>query len=78
MELCGRMSALPRDFFDKALHRDSELPEEPFDNGPTFCKLVLHLDVQDVCHECNKGVFLQRGKTTDKHAVNLFKVIYNT
>lgn len=44
------LSALPRNFFDKALHRDGKLTKEPFDNGSTFCKLVLHLDVEDVCH----------------------------
>lgn len=44
------LSVLPRNFFDKALHRDGELTKEPFDDGSTFGKLVLHLDVEDVCH----------------------------
>lgn len=43
-------NVLPRNFFDKALHGDSKLAEEAFDNGSTFCKLVLHFDVEDVRH----------------------------
>lgn len=44
------MSALPRDLLDQALHRYSQLAQEAFDYGPTFGKLVLHFDVEDVCH----------------------------
>lgn len=50
MEGISVLSVLPRNFFDKALHRDGKLTKEPFDDGSTFCKLVLHLDVEDVCH----------------------------
>ena len=53
---------LPWYFLYKPLHRDRELPEEAFDDRSTFCKLVLHLDVQDVCHQRHERVFLQRGK----------------
>lgn len=50
VEGISALSVLPRNFFDKALHRDGQLAKEPLDNGSTFCKLVLHLDVEDVCH----------------------------
>lgn len=72
------MSVLPRNFFDEALHRDSELAQEAFDDGSTLCKLVLHFDVEDVCHQCNKGVFLQGGRSTDRHTLNVFNVTYDS
>lgn len=50
MEGISVLSVLPGNFFDKALHRDGKLTKEPLDDGSTFCKLVLHLDVEDVCH----------------------------
>lgn len=79
MEVCRRMSVLPRNFLDKALYGDSKLPEEAFDNGSTFRKFVLHFDVEDICHQGHKRVFLprERGKTTDKHTLNVFNVICN-
>lgn len=60
----SQMSVLPRNFLDKALHRDGELPEEAFDNGSTFRKFVLHFDVEDICHQGHKRIFLprERGK----------------
>lgn len=54
---------VPWYFFNEPLHRDSELTEEAFDDGSAFCKLVLHLDVEDVCHQCHKCVFLQTDKS---------------
>lgn len=35
-------------FLQQPLHRDRELPQEAFDDGPTLGKLVLYFDLQDV------------------------------
>lgn len=56
--VCWPVCHLPRYLFNEPLHGDSELAEEAFDDRSAFCKLVLHLDVQDVCHQCYKRVFL--------------------
>lgn len=53
---------LPRYFFNEPLYRNSQLTKEPFDDWSAFCKLVLHLDVEDVCHQGHKRVFLWTGE----------------
>lgn len=66
---------VPGYFFNESLHGDGELTEEAFDDRSTFRKLVLYLDVQDVCHQRYKRVFLQRGKYS-QYILNCVLIIY--
>jgi len=59
-------SYLPWYFFNEALHRDSQLAKEAFYDRSAFCKLVFHLNVEDICHQCHKCVFLLKGKHVNK------------
>lgn len=35
-------------FLQQPLDRDGQLPEEAFDDWPTFGKFVFHLDLQNI------------------------------
>lgn len=41
-------------FFQQPLDRDRQLPQEAFDDWPTLCKLILHLDLQDISGQRHK------------------------
>lgn len=51
---------LPGYFLKKPLHGDGQLAKEALDDGATFGKLVLDFNVQDVCQQRYKCIFLER------------------